>query len=148
MTESSTGIRIGITLMIICSVIFVLLSAYSIASTYSKSFYDDKVTTITQTESELKDLYDVRVPVIQISDQLGKSVYGRNLYEILVEYPTRTNGKLDATFGKKHYYVSATSDFVKTIAAFEKDWKNSIGYVREVTENGSGTYTVCVRVGG
>ena len=146
MQETSTGIRIGVTLMIISTVFIIMLSMYAILNEYNADYYEEQARILTDIDAEMQSLMDTRIPMIQLCDQLMNSVYGRNLHQLIVEEPVRNNGVLASTPSKRTYSVGV-DDYITVVTRCKEEMRGKVGTLTEIKE-ASGTYTITVKVGG
>ena len=138
MQEVSTYVKMGVAFIILSSVIITVFCLWGIASAASQQYYEEQAVTLNEVSSELSDLYNAHIPVVQILKQIEASDYYANLQQIIILYAQRSNGK-------------RMGDNAKTYTDINKcraDWDGRIGHIVHIDRTGAGTYVILVRVGG
>ena len=138
MTETSSYVRMGVTFIVLASVLVTLFCLWGIAGAANTEYYEEQVTTINGTDSELADLYNAHIPVVQILNQVEASNYYLNLQQIVVSYAQRTDGKLTSLNKKTYTDINKCND----------EWSTRIGYIENIGVTPAGSYIIYMRVGG
>lgn len=137
MQEMSTYVKMGVAMLILTSVLITTFCLWGVAQIATTEYYQEQITVANDVKADLGDLFNARIPIIQLCTQMSETTYGLNLHQIVIHAPVRTNGKLTSRSTRTY------TDIDKCV----KDWSSKTGYLEDVVQTPAKTYIIYIRVG-
>lgn len=75
MSELSSATKLGVTLLIIASIIITTFCILTIVSTFTRDYYQEQFQAIDKTTGELRDLINEDIPLIALDKAISTSSY-------------------------------------------------------------------------
>lgn len=113
MEELTSTAKIGLSMLILASVIITSFCVYIVVSTFSRDYLEEQTRVVDYTEYEFNDLIGTYLPVLAIDNAITRSSY-RDAKNLLCTYTEYVFSNGDATKNKPNKVEKVKwSDFVK-----------------------------------
>ena len=145
MNEISSMAKIGLSMLIIASIIITTFCVWSIGSVAANDYFEEQVKLLDLTNSDLSAVSGRSVPCVQVALSIEKSEYYEKLQDIVIYEPYRVNGmKRDFASSSGYREKVLNSNPTKVL---KNDYTSKIGQVYEVESLTNGKYRIYVRIG-
>lgn len=103
MEEISTSLKIGLTFLILASILITVFSVFTIVQTFSRDVYEEQARAINVSHNELRDIVNEYLPMLALDKAISDSYYGGATVICEISQSSYNNGKRTLTALSGHY---------------------------------------------